>query len=250
MPIELNNRVFIAGASGAIGRPLCRLLVDDGWAVVGTTRSPDRAAALQEIGVIPVVVDVFDGPTLRRIVAESGADVIIHQLTDLPPALDPTKMAEARVRNARVREVGTRNLLVAAVASGVKRMVAQSIAFAYAPGPMPYDEAWPLNVAATDDASAVTARAAASLEQQVLGAPLVGIVLRYGRLYGPGTGFDNRPRGGPLHVDAAADAARRAITRGMPGVYNVAENDGTLSTLKAERELEWRSSFRIDSIGG
>lgn len=250
MPIDLNNRVFVAGASGAIGRPLCRLLVDDGWAVVGTTRSQDRAAALIEIGVIPVIVDMFDAPRLRRVVAESGADVVIHQLTDLPPALDPTKMAEARIRNARVREVGTRNLLDAAVASGVKRMVAQSIAFAYAPGPMPYDEACPLNVAADDDPNALTTRAVASLEQQVLGAPLVGIVLRYGRLYGPGTGFDNRPRGGPLHVDAAADAARRAITRGMPGVYNVAENDGTLSTLKAERELEWRSSFRIDSIGG
>jgi nucleoside-diphosphate-sugar epimerase len=249
MPTDLNNRVFVAGASGAIGRPLCRLLVDDGWAVVGTTRSPDRAAALQEIGVMPVIVDVFDQPTLRRVVAESRADVIIHQLTDLPPALDPTRMTEARIRNARVRELGTRNLLMAAVASGVKRMVAQSIAFAYAPGPTPYHEAWPLNVAAADDANVLTARAVASLEEQVLGAPLVGIVLRYGRLYGPGTGFDNRPRGGPLHVDAAADAARRAITRGKPGVYNLAENDGTLSTLKAERELGWRSSFRIDPPG-
>jgi nucleoside-diphosphate-sugar epimerase len=250
VPTDLNNRVFVAGAGGAIGRPLCRLLVDDGWAVVGTTRSPGRAAVLQEMGVIPVIVDVFDEGALRRVVAESGADVIIHQLTDLPPGLDPTKMAVARIRNARVREVGTRNLLLAAATGGVKRMVAQSIAFAYAPGPMPYHEDWPLNVADDDDANALTTRAVASLEQQVLGAPLLGIVLRYGRLYGPGTGFENPSRGGPLHVDAAADAARRAITRGMPGVYNVAENDGTLSTLKAERELGWRSNFRIDSPGG
>src|SRR5215468_8039650 len=84
-----------------------------------------------------------------------------------------------------------------------------------------------------------------SLEQQVLGAPLAGIILRYGKLYGPGTGFDSPPSGGPLHVDAAADAARRAITRGKPGVYNAAENDGTISSLKAESELAWSSDFRI-----
>jgi nucleoside-diphosphate-sugar epimerase len=246
MPIDLNNRVFVAGASGAISRRLCRLLVDDGWQVVGTTRSPDRAAALRAIGVHPIIVDVFDDSALRRAVAEATADVVIHQLTDLPPALDPTKMAEARIRNARIREVGTRNLVAAAVAGGVKRMVAQSIAFAYAPGPMPYREDSPLDVAAADAANALSARAVTSLEQQVLGAPFVGIVLRYGKLYGPGTGFDG-PRGdGSLHVDAAADAARRAITSGKPGIYNIAEHDGTISSLKAERELGWGSGFRID----
>ena len=245
----MNNRVFIAGASGAIGRRLCRLLVDDGWEVVGTSRSADRAAALQASGVHPVIVDVFDESALRRAVAEARADVVIHQLTDLPPALDPTKMAEARVRNARIREVGTRNLVAAAVAGGVKRMVAQSIAFAYAPRPLPYREDSPLDIASADAANAMSARAVASLEQQVLGAPFVGIVLRYGRLYGPGTGFDG-PRGdGSLHVDAAADAARRAITRGKAGIYNIAESDGMISSLKAERELGWSSGFRIDRPG-
>ena len=246
MSNDLNNRVFVAGASGVIGRRLCPLLVDDGWAVFGTTRSPDRTAALQAIGVIPVIVDVFDESTLRSVVAESKADVIIQQLTDLPPGLDPTKMAEARARNDRIREIGTRNLVAAAVGAGVKRMIAQSIAFAYAPGPMPYHEDCPLDVAAADDASAQRARAVSSLEHQVLGAPLAGIVLRYGKLYGPGTGFDSPPSGGPLHVDAAGDAARRAITRGKPGVYNIAENDGTISSLKAESELAWSSGFRTD----
>jgi len=242
----LNKRVFVAGASGAIGRRLCRLLVDDGYEVVGTTRSPDKTAALQAIGVHPVIVDVFDESALRRAVADARADVVIHQLTDLPPALDPTKMTEARVRNARIREVGTRNLAAAAVAGGVKRMVAQSIAFAYAPGPMPYREDSPLDVAAADAANAMSARAVASLEQRVLSAPLVGIVLRYGRLYGPGTGFD-APRGdGSVHVDAAADAARRAMTRGKPGIYNIAETGGTISSLKAEREFGWSAGFRID----
>ena len=242
----MNKRVFVAGASGAIGRRLCRLLVDDGYEVVGTTRSPDKTAALQAIGVHPVIVDVFDESALRRAVADARADVVIHQLTDLPPALDPTKMAEARIRNARIREVGTRNLAAAAVAGGVKRMVAQSIAFAYAPGPMPYREDSPLDVAAADAANAMSARAVASLEQRVLSAPLVGIVLRYGRLYGPGTGFD-APRGdGSVHVDAAADAARRAMTRGKPGIYNIAETGGTISSLKAEREFGWSAGFRID----
>jgi len=220
--------------------------VDDGYEVVGTTRSPDKTAALQAIGVHPVIVDVFDESALRRAVADARADVVIHQLTDLPPALDPTKMTEARVRNARIREVGTRNLAAAAVAGGTKRMVAQSIAFAYAPGPMPYREDSPLDVAAADAANAMSARAVASLEQRVLSAPFVGIVLRYGRLYGPGTGFD-APRGdGSVHVDAAADAARRAMTRGKPGIYNIAETGGTISSLKAEREFGWSAGFRID----
>ena len=97
-------------------------------------------------------------------------------------------MAEALVRNARLREVGTRNLVAAAVAAGAKRMVAQSLAFVYAPGPMPYREDAPLCL--DDPVFGETARAVASLEQQVLAAPLTGIVLRYGKLYGPGTGFD------------------------------------------------------------
>src|SRR5512138_2154693 len=97
--------ILVAGASGAIGRRLCRLLVEDGWHVIGTTRSPDKAAALRAIGVEPVIVDVFDEPLLRRAVAEARPEVVIHQLTDLPPALDPAQMPEALVRNARIREI-------------------------------------------------------------------------------------------------------------------------------------------------
>jgi nucleoside-diphosphate-sugar epimerase len=242
---EPGKRVLVAGASGAIGRRLCRLLIGDGWTVIGTTRSADKASALSAVGVSPVIVDVFDEERLCAIVAEERPAVVIHQLTDLPPGLDPAKMAEAIVRNARLRAIGTRNLIAAAIAGGARRMVAQSIAFAYAPGPMPYREEAPLNVDAPDDAGGLTARAVASLEQQVLSAPFVGIVLRYGRFYGPGTGFDTAPRGGPVHVDAAADAARRAITLGSAGIYNVAEEDGTVSSLKAIKELGWRPAFRV-----
>ena len=239
------RRVLVAGASGAIGRRLCRLLVEDGWHVTGTTRSPDKAAALRAIGVEPAIVDVFDEQLLYSVVVEARPEVVVHQLTDLPPALDPARMPAALVRNARIRDVGTRNLIAAAVAAGVMRMVAQSIAFAYAPGPLPYDESAPLNVDAPDPAG-LSARGVASLEQQVLRAPLDGIVLRYGKFYGPGTGFDRPPNGGPVHVDAAADAARRAVTRGRPGIYNIAEEDGTVSCRRAAAELGWRPDFRID----
>lgn len=202
--------------------------------MTGTTRSSERATALRAMGVEPVIVDVYDEAALHRAVAEAQPAIVIHQLTDLPPGLDPAKMEEGRIRNARIRDVGTRHLIAAAVACGVKRMIVQSIAFMYAPAPMPYDET-----------SALASEALASFEQQVLDAPLDGIVLRYGRLYGPGTGFEEPPNAGPLHVDDAAHAARLAVMRGEPGVYNIAEDDGTVSIQKAARELGWRAGFRI-----
>jgi nucleoside-diphosphate-sugar epimerase len=238
MDLMPDRRIFVAGASGVIGRVLCRLLLQDGWSVTGTTRSLERAVALRMMGVTPVVVDVYDADALRASLLASGAIAVVHQLTDLPPGLDPGKMAEGRIRNARLRETGTRNLVAAAVAAGVKRMVAQSISFAYAPGPMPYSEDAPLSA----QASAVI-----SLEQQVLAAPMIGIVLRYGKLYGPDTGFDVAPAGGPVHVDAAADAARLALTVGA-GIYNIAEDDGTVSSVKARRELGWCSGFRSGGV--
>ncbi len=245
MPSEVRKTVFVAGASGAIGRRLCRLLAGDSWSVIGTTRSTEKLSYLRAIGVEPVIVDVFNEELLHDAISTARPDVIIHQLTDLPPALDPAKMPEAIIRNARVREIGTHNLVAAAIAAGVKRMVAQSIAFAYEPGPIPYLEDSPLNL--NDPGFSLTARAVASLEEQVLGAPFEGVILRYGRLYGPGTGFDKPPTSVPLHVDAAADAARRAINRGKAGVYNVAEEDGTVSSGKAFRVLGWRPDFRIGS---
>jgi nucleoside-diphosphate-sugar epimerase len=236
--------VFVAGASGVVGRRVCRLLVEDGWRVVGTTRSPDKAEWLRKLGVAPVIVDVFDEAALHRVVAETRPEIVIHQLTDLPSGLDPVKMPEATLRNARIREIGTRHLVSAAVAAKARRLIAQSLAFAYAPGPLPYREDAPLNVDAPDRAG-VNARGVASLEEQVLRAPLDGIVLRYGKFYGPDSGFDHPAKGGPLHVDAAADAARRAVTRGAGGVFNIAEDDGTVACSKAIQVLGWAADFRI-----
>jgi nucleoside-diphosphate-sugar epimerase len=230
------GRVFIAGAGGAIGRPLCRMLVFDGWDVTGTTRSPEKATALRALGIVPVVVDVYDGVALAKAVVAAKPEAVIHQLTDLPPALDPARMAAARAKNNRIRDEGTRNLVAAAIAAGATRLIAQSISFAYAAGPRPYAEDAPIDPAMTG---------VISLEQQVLEAPLVGIVLRYGHLYGPGTGFDAKPKSEPIHVDEAADAARLALTRGARGIYNVAEDDGAVVVAKAVRELGWRPGVRL-----
>jgi nucleoside-diphosphate-sugar epimerase len=153
-------------------------------------------------------------------------------------------MAEATGRNARIRDEGTRNLVAATLAAGVHRMLAQSIAFAYADGPLPHGEDDPLDLGA-QGARGVSVRGVVSLERQVLEAPMEGIVLRYGRLYGPGTGFDAPAGPGPVHVDAAARATELAIARGTPGIYNIAEDDGTLSCEKAKRVLGWNAGWRM-----
>jgi len=238
------NRVFVAGASGVIGRILCQLLVSDGWRVVGSTRRPESARRLESLGVEPAIVDVFDARALHAAVAGARPAAAIHQLTDLPKRFDPATLPDALERNARLREVGTRNLVDACVAAGVGRIVAQSIAFAYAPGKRPLTEGSPLNVDAKDPVAARTARGVQALEDLVLGGPFLGIVLRYGQLYGPGTWTDTPPAGGPVHVDAAADAARRALTRGDAGIYNVAEPDGTVTVDRATRLLGWSPDFR------
>ena len=237
----MERRIFIAGATGAVGRPLCRLLVADGWHVTGSTRVQDRAQTLRALGVEPVVVDVFDAQRLREALVAAAPEIVIHQLTDLPPGLDPSKMEAAGPRNLRIREEGTRNLLSAALAAGTRRVVAQSIAFAYAPGPTPYREDAPLNLTPTG-----RGHSAASLERQVFAAPVEGIVLRYGRFYGPGTGFETPSAPCAVHVEAAADAARRAVTRGAAGIYNVAE-PGDASSAKAVAELGWDATFRMGS---
>jgi nucleoside-diphosphate-sugar epimerase len=235
--------LFLAGAAGAIGRRLAPLLVADGWRVIGTTRSAEKVPFLQAMGVEPVIVDVFETDALRDAVARAQPSVVVHQLTDLPPSLDPAKMAEARARNARLRDEGTRSLVSAAVNAGVKRLIAQSIAFAYASGPLPHLEGDPLDIG-VEGGAGVSARGVASLERQVLEAPIEGIVLRYGRLYGPGTGSEEAAGQVPVHVDAAARAAQLAITRGAPGIYNIAEDDGAVLSEKAKQRLGWNAGWR------
>ncbi len=239
--------VFLAGATGAIGQRLVPLLLGAGHAVTGTTRSAQKAADLKARGVAPVVVDVFDADALRDAVVRARPDVVIHQLTDLPKVLSPDR-AGAFTANTRLRIEGTPNLVAAARAAGARRLIAQSIAFAYAPEPEPHRESDPLASAEGDTPSAVTARGVRALEAAVLGAAgLTGIVLRYGRLYGPGTWYAAPSGRGALHVDAAAHAALLALTRGTAGAYNIAEPDGALAIDKARRDLGFDPAFRLPS---
>jgi nucleoside-diphosphate-sugar epimerase len=237
-------RVFVAGASGAIGRPLVAKLIAAGHEVTGMTRSEERAEGVRAAGADAAVVDVFDLERLRAAVREARPDAIVHQLTALPDRLDFRKKGVYEPTN-RVRTEGTRNLLDAARGAGAKRIVCQSIAFAYRT-----DGA---RVKTEDDALMSDApggfgsgvRALHEMEALVLGAEdLEGLVLRYGFFYGPGTYYaddgtttsDVRRRRMPIvgkgtgvfsfvHVDDAADATVAAVERGAPGVYNVADDE-------------------------
>jgi len=242
----MTKRIFLAGAAGAIGRRLAPLLLQEGWQVVGSTRSQEKAAELRALGVEPAVVDVYDAEALRKAVADCRPEVVIHQLTDLPYALDAAQMTEGLRRNARLRDEGTRNLVAAAVFAGARRLIAQSISFIYAEGATPHPESDPL-LPLSHPAYGETVAAVLSLEHQVLVAPLEGLVLRYGLFYGPGTGFDSPIAPGSLHVDAAAQAARLAVTAGAPGIYNAAEKDGGVDIAKAMKAFSFDPSWRPGS---
>ncbi len=239
----MNTTVFLAGAAGAVGSALVPLLVEAGYTVYGSTRRPERAASIERAGATPVIVDVFDARALNDALQRIAPASVIHQLTDLPPALDPARMPQAIIGNARIRDEGTRNLLAAALAAGSTRFIAQSIAWAYREGPQPYDETDPLDTGAEGN-RLVTVRGVASLETQVLNAPLIGTVLRYGQLYGPDTGTDAPGGASPLHVAAAAHAALLALHRSQGGAFNIAEDNTVVSTAKAKRELGWSPHWR------
>lgn len=172
-------RIWVAGASGVIGVRLVPLLVAAGHAVAGMTRTPAKAEGVAELGAEPVVCDVFDAAALTEGVVRFGPDLVMHQLTDLPDAVD--QIPAYAPRNNRIRTEGTRNLLAAARAAGASRFIAQSIAWTPPAG----------------------GEAVAEHERLVLSAQ--GVVLRYGVFWGPGTfGGDKVPPPPRVHVDSAA----------------------------------------------
>ncbi len=238
-------KVFVAGASGAMGRPLVRQLVAAGHEVTGMTRREERAATIREAGASAVVCDVFDAAALESAVVEAAPEVVVHQLTSLPPRLDYKAKDDPLAATNRVRSEGTRNLLAAARAAGARRLVAESVAFLYAPeGEWVKGEEAPLFHGAPAPFGGAV-EALADLEQQVTGAEgIEGIVLRYGWLYGPGTYFDRDgsqteealkrrlPIVGKgagtfsfIQVEDAAAATVAAIERGAPGAYNVVDDE-------------------------
>jgi len=174
----------VAGASGVIGSRLIPLLVAAGHQVTGMTRTPGKVKQLQGLGAEAVVCDVFDAQALREVVVASRPELILDELTDLPDDLE--RLQEHGLANARIRREGTSNLLEAAAAAGVGKIVAQSIA-------------WKLEGergAAVDE-----------LQRLVLGAG--GVVIRYGQLYGLGTYYPiELPPPPRIGVD---DAARRTL---------------------------------------
>jgi nucleoside-diphosphate-sugar epimerase len=240
-------RIFVAGATGAIGRRLVPMLVAAGHDVTGTTRTSARSAAIGAMGAVPAVVDAFDRDAVLHAIGAARPEIVIHQLTDLPQAFDPAALAASSAGNARLRKEGTRNLVDAALAAGARRFIAQSIAFVYAPGPEPHGEDDALDGSAAQATSVSGVRA---LEDAVAGAAgIAGLVLRYGRLYGPGTWRETPGQPPSVHVDAAAHAAFLAVDRGAPGIYNIADADGAVLIDKARRELGFDPAFRVAAAG-
>src|SRR4051794_14279553 len=239
-------RIFLAGAGGAIGRRLTPLLVLMRHEVTGTTRAAEKAGSIEAMCARPVVVDVFDAEALTKAVVAARPDIVIHQLTDLPSAPGTPGYEDGQRRNVRLRREGTRNLMRAAQAAGVSRVIAQSIAFAYAPGKTPHHESDPLDV----DAEGIrreTVTGVVALEQAVLGAAgIAGVVLRFGFFHGPGTWNAKPARPPSIHIDAAAHATLLALDRGPPGIYNIAEDDGAVSIVKARAQLGFDPAVRLD----
>jgi nucleoside-diphosphate-sugar epimerase len=239
-------KIFVAGASGAIGTRLVPALVNNGHEVVGTTRTPAKTGRLRELGAEPVVMDALDEVAVKDAVASAEPDVIVHELTAIPEAIDPRKLDQQFVQTNRLRTVGTDHLLEAARAVGVRRFVAQSFAawvYARTGGPVKV-ETDPVD---TDPPPSVrrTHAALMHVERALQGATdLEGIVLRYGGFYGPGTSFSAeapmvdmiRKRRMPIvgdgggwwsfiHIEDAAAATVAAIERAQPGIYNVTDDE-------------------------
>ena len=238
-------RVFVAGASGAIGRQLVPRLVAAGHEVHGMTRSQSKQAMIRELGAVPVVADALDPDQVAEAVGRSKPDVIVHQLTALAGVERYTERDAAPTNTLRTE--GTEYLLSAGQAVGVRRFVAQGVAafgaYARTGGPVKSEED-PLDPTPVREMRATLA-AIRHLEQAVLGAEWTeGIVLRYGAFYGPGTSLAPgeeqfelvRKRKFPvvgdgggvwsfIHIADAAEATVAAVEHGVRGIYNVVDDD-------------------------
>jgi nucleoside-diphosphate-sugar epimerase len=248
-------KIFIAGGTGAIGRPLIAKLLAKGHTLVALTRSPEKAQALVQQGIEPAIADVFDTDAVKAVVSRAQPEVVIEQLTALPRTYTPESMNAAAALNNRIRLEGGANMLAAAQAAGVRRYLRQSIAFWAVPGSGLADEETPLAFDASPGVAA-GARELTELEHRLLGNPNIeGIGLRYGFFYGPSTWFNPdgdvarqvRQQQFPiigngegvwswLHIEDAAIATIAAAERGNPGIYLIA-NDQPLALC------EWLPAF-------
>jgi nucleoside-diphosphate-sugar epimerase len=211
-------RILLAGATGVIGRALLPLLVQRGDEVSAMTRSPDKLEALRAAGARPLLADALDPQGTRAAVAEARPEAVIHQLTSIPQRINPRKIVRDFAENDRLRSEGTAHLVSAAREAGVSRIVAQSIAFAYAPGPPGtiHRERDPLlSPERAPQSFRRSAAAIAALERTVLGAD--GVVLRYGYFYGPGRARPPaRSCAGASRSSARGRGCGRSFTCTMP----------------------------------
>jgi nucleoside-diphosphate-sugar epimerase len=239
-------RVFVAGATGAIGRQLVPRLVAAGHEVHAMTRHESKQAMLEELGAVPVVADALDPDQVAQAVGRAGPEVIVHQLTAIG-ALDMRHFDRDFAPTNRLRTEGTDHLLSAGQAVGVRRFVAQGVAgygaYVRTGGPVKSEED-PFDPTPAREMRETLA-AIRHLEQAVLGAGWTeGIVLRYGTFYGPGTSLAPggeqfelvRRRKFPLvgdgggvfsfiHIADAAEATVAAVEHGSRGVYNIVDDD-------------------------
>jgi nucleoside-diphosphate-sugar epimerase len=241
-------KVFVAGATGALGRVLVPQLVASGHEVVGMTRTPSKQDFVRGLGARPAIADALDPDAVARAVAEAKPDVMVHQLTALSGSLDLRHIERTFAETNRLRTEGTDHLLAAGRAVGVRRFVAQSFAgwpSARTGGPVK-DESAPLDP--TPPAALRTSlEAIRHLEEAVTGAGWTeGVVLRYGGFYGPGTSFSVKPDGEHvamirkrkfpvvgsgagvwsfIHIEDAAAATVAAVEHGERGIYNVVDDE-------------------------
>jgi 2-alkyl-3-oxoalkanoate reductase len=239
-------RVFIAGASGAIGRQLAPMLVEKGHEVVAMTRTPEKAGPLRALGAEPVVADALDREAVVEAIVRAEPEAVVHQATALSGVFNLKHFSRTFEQTNRLRTLGTDNLVQAARAAGARRFVAQGFAgWPYASDGRalrteedPFEPSPPEEMRSTVDALR-------DLESVVLGPQgLEGIVLRYGGFYGPGTSLgeggamvegvrkrklpivgDGAGESSLLHIADAAAATVVALERGTPGAYNVVDDD-------------------------
>jgi 2-alkyl-3-oxoalkanoate reductase len=233
-------KVFVAGASGAIGQPIVAELIRNGHTVTGIARSTARLEGLQRLGARVLAVDVFDRNALEQAVRDSQADAIVDELTSLPA--DPDDLPKSLPGDRKLRIEGGENLLRAAIATGVRRYIQQSSGFFLEPGEGLATESAGFAIGASPDVS-WSARTYEELEERLFDSPLQGVALRYGFFYGPGTwyhrggaGADQFRRGEVpiigegrgvwswIHIDDAAKATVAALSA-TPGIYNIVDSN-------------------------
>jgi nucleoside-diphosphate-sugar epimerase len=241
-------KVFVAGATGAIGKQLVPMLVERRHEVTGMTRTPAKADLIRSLGARPVVADALDPEAVAQAVAEAEPEAVIHQLTAIDAGSISRSVDKVFTLTNRLRTEGTDHLLAAARAVGAKRFIAQSFAgwpFERTGGPVKTEED-PLQ-ASPPKSVAQTLGAIRYLEGTVTGADEIdGLVLRYGGFYGPGTSLGVNPDGEQtkmirkrrfpvvgngagiwslVHIQDAASATAAAVERGEPGLYNVVDDE-------------------------